>query len=342
MDKNFWTTKNIIFTILAVVLLVLVTKITGILLLFFAAYVIACALNPFVKKLETKMNRILAASLVISASIISIIGVVLPIFILSFKEIKILILFFPEKLSYVLKNFQSFRLFGQNLPNMVDFNSISPDLVRNVFSQSWNLTLGAVQFIVIIIALGMIIYYILVDKSYLKSKYLEFFPPNLKEKGQFILESISSRVGGYVRAQILSMAAVGIMAALGLSILGVDYPVLLGLITGVLDIIPILGPAVALTIILLVAYPFGLVKFLLIVFVFLAVQQASNYIMRPILFGKFMSLHPLMVYFALFVAQQFLGFWGVILSPAIAATICVLIDELYIEPINKVAEAANE
>ena len=67
---------------------------------------------------------------------------------------------------------------------------------------------------------------------------------------------------------------------------------------------------------------------------FLAVQQISNYVVRPVLFGKMMSLHPLMIFLALFLAQQFLGFWGVILSPAIAATVCVLIDELYLKPIN--------
>ena len=48
---------------------------------------------------------------------------------------------------------------------------------------------------------------------------------------------------------------------------------------------------------------------------------------------------------ALFVCEQFLGFWGVILSPAIASTVCVLIDELYIKPINEKTEqlkAENE
>ena len=48
-----------------------------------------------------------------------------------------------------------------------------------------------------------------------------------------------------------------------------------------------------------------------------------------------MQLHPLMIFLALFLAEQFLGFWGVILSPAIAAMICVLIDELYLAPINE-------
>ena len=86
----------------------------------------------------------------------------------------------------------------------------------------------------------------------------------------------------------------------------------------------------------------GIIKFILIIVTFILVQQASNIIVRPLLFGKFMELHPLMIFFALFVAEQFLGFWGMILSPAIAATVCVLIDELYINPINSKAEECGE
>ena len=87
--------------------------------------------------------------------------------------------------------------------------------------------------------------------------------------------------------------------------------------------------------IILIAWQLGWIKVLLAVIAFLVVQQISNYVIRPFLFGKFMALHPLMVFFALFIAQQFLGIWGVILSPAIASTICVLIDELYLIPMNK-------
>ena len=130
------------------------------------------------------------------------------------------------------------------------------------------------------------------------------------------------------------MIAVGIMIAIVLVILGVEYATLLGLVTGLLDIVPILGPTIALCIILLVACPAGLLKIILIVVGFLTVQQVSNYVVRPVLFGKLMELHPLMIFLALFLAEQFLGFWGVILSPAIAATVCVLIDELYLSPIN--------
>ena len=55
-----------------------------------------------------------------------------------------------------------------------------------------------------------------------------------------------------------------------------------------------------------------------------------------------MELHPLMIFLALFLAEQFLGFWGVILSPALAATVCVLIDELYLVPMNLKAKETDE
>ena len=218
----------------------------------------------------------------------------------------------------------------------------NPDFAHNIFSQSWNITIGIFQFFVVTVAIGMIIFYLLVDKQYLTDKFRQLFPANLKERASLILSSISSKVGGYVRAQVLSMVAIGVMQMIVLMMLGVDYPLLLGLITGIMDIVPVLGPAIAFVVILLVAYPVGIVKLILIVLTFFIVQQASNIIVRPLLFGKFMKLHPLTIFLALFVCEQFLGFWGVILSPAIASTVCVLIDELYIKPINEKSEQMKD
>lgn len=347
LKKRFWTTKNIIFTILVVVLLLMLPKIIGILMLFFGAYVLACALNPYVSKLMQKMkNRTVAASLVLFGSIAGIIALFIPIVFVAYKEIKTFLITMPEKISDFSNFFMNTKIYGHKLPEMVDFDTIlgnSSSLAQGVVNQSLNFTVTVFQLVMISVALTMIVYYILVDKTYLKQKFLEFFPPDLKDKANEILTTISNKVGGYVRAQIISMVAVGVMISIVLVILGVEYATLLGLVSGLLDIVPILGPTIALSIIILVAYPAGLVKIVLIVIGFLAVQQISNYVVRPVLFGKLMELHPLMIFLALFLAEQFLGFWGVILSPAIAATVCVLIDELYLSPINlKLKENEDE
>ena len=335
--KRFWTSKNIIFTVLVIALLLIFPKIVGILMLFFGSYVIACALNPFVTKLMNKMSRPLASSIVMFSSILAIIALFIPIFFVAFKEIKTFMVTLPDKITEFANFLMNFKINGSKLPDMIDIDAIlnnSSDVAQNVVNHSLTITAGIIQAVVILVAMTMIVYYILIDKAYLKAKFLEFFPPDLKDKAQDILSTISSKVGKYVRAQILSMVAVGIMVSIVLVIFRVEYSTLLGLISGILDIIPILGPSIALGVILLVAYPLGLTKLVLIIIGFLAVQQISNYIVRPVLFGKMMSLHPLMIFLALFLAQQFLGFWGVILSPAIAATVCVLIDELYLKPIN--------
>ncbi len=343
--KRFFTGKNIIFLALVIILLLILPKIIGVLMLFFGAYVIACALNPYVTKLMKKMNRTTASSVVLMASVLGIIALFIPIFFVAYKEIKTFLITLPEKITEVTNFLLNTEFMGHKIPEMFDPGSIlgtSSSFAQGLVNQSWSFTVGLFQLVMIAVALTMIVYYILADKVYLKTKFLEFFPPDLKDKAEQILSSISNKVGGYVRAQILSMAAVGIMMAVVLVILGIEYSTLLGLISGILDIIPILGPTIALGIIILVAYPAGIVKIILIIAGFLLVQQISNYVVRPVLFGKLMELHPLMIFLALFLAEQFLGFWGVILSPAIAATICVLIDELYIIPMNLKAKDFDE
>lgn len=346
LNKRFWTSKNLIFTGLVIVLLLILPKIIGILMLFFGAYVIACALNPYVTKLMVKMkNRTAASSLVILSSVLAIIALFIPIVFVAYKEIKTFLITLPEKITDVTNFLLHAEFYGHKIPEMLDPETIlgnSSSFAQGLVNQSWSLTVSLFQLLMVSVALTMIVYYILVDKAYLKKKFLQFFPPDLKDKADEILTNISNKVGGYVRAQILSMAAVGVMMAVVLVVLGVEYATLLGLITGILDIVPILGPTIALGIIILVAYPAGLVKIILIIIGFLLVQQISNYVVRPVLFGKLMELHPLMIFLALFLAEQFLGFWGVILSPAIAATICVLIDELYLAPINLKAKESDE
>lgn len=343
MLKKFFTIKNISFLIFAVTLLLIIPKITGILMLFFASYVLACALYPYVNKLSKKMNKQLAVITVLTTSLMGIIAVFVPILVIGINEVRNFIGTIPLKLVIVQNYLHNGTIFGHKLIKLIDFDSIdygsliggSSELAQGIFNQSMNFTMGIFQFIVMMIAVSMIVLYILTDKEYLKGKFLELFPPDLKGKAKNILASISERVGGYVRAQILSMVSIGIMVSIMLLILGVEYPLILGLISGVMDIVPLLGPAIALVLILVSAYHLGWIKIILIIALFLLIQQLSNYLIRPLLFGKFMALHPLTIFLALFLAEQFLGFWGVLLSPAIAATVCILIDELYIKPINQ-------
>ena len=172
------------------------------------------------------------------------------------------------------------------------------------------------------------------DKDEVKKAYLSLFPRQMKAKADEILDSISEKIGGYIIALLVTILSVGVVMTVGLALIGVDYAVLLGLITAILDIIPIIGPGIALVICLVVSLKAGWVTLRLIVLVFSLAQVVENNLIRPMVFGKLLDLHPLIIYFFLFVTAQYLGVVGVIFAPAIAAMVCVLIVELYIKNIN--------
>lgn len=339
MLKKFYNPKIITFTVLIILLLIFLPKITGLLMILFASFVLAAALNPYVNTLQQKIkNRAASASIIVLTSIVALFALILPIIIMCWKEIELFISIMPQKAINMYNFVTHSKLYGHTIAELIPMNQLaeaSSNIAQNVLNQSVNITVALAQMLFVTLALTMIIYYILVDKTYIKDKFIEFFPPDLKEKAGFILYNITSKVGNYVRAQVLSMITIGVMVTIEAAILGIDYPILLGLIAGICDIIPILGPTIAIAVMIAVAFPLGYVKIIIAIILFLAIQQISNYVIRPFLFGKFMQLHPITIMVALFIAEEFLGVWGVILSPAIAATICVLIDELYLRPINE-------
>ena len=347
--RKFFTFKNIVFSILIILFLLAIPKIINILLLFFAAYVLACALDQYVEKLSGKIKRKFAIPIVLVGAFLLVNTLFIPIFVVGVKEIAAFINTLPDKLANLNNYIATASFLGHKISDIInavniDINALidaSPDVAQSIIDHSMSITAGIVQFFVIAIALTMIVFYILADKEYLKSKLIALIPPDLKGKAVTILSSISEKVGGYVRGQILSMVYVGVAVTIVLAIFGAPYSILLGLISGILDIIPIIGPSIALGCILIAIMHISLWKIITIVILFLLVQQTSNSIVKPLIFGRFMALHPLTIFLALFLADQFIGFWGIILSPAIAATVCVLIDEVYVIPMNTSARNDN-
>ena len=335
--KKYISAKNVIFFILAILTLIFITKIKDIAILFFASYVVACSLNPIVDKLSKKMPRPLAANIVLIGSILLILAFFIPIFILAGSQIQAMIHNAPNTLHLMKEHLFSNPLVSKSVLSQINLGAIlssAGDFTSGIVNRSIDFSIGLASWFVYLIAGCIIIFYFLVDKETVHKAYVSFFPNNMKEKAEEILDTISKKIGRYIIALVVTMMSVGIIMAIGLSIIKVDYPILLGLITAVFDIVPVIGPAIALIIALLVGYKAGWITMALICVVFMIAQLVENNFVRPQVFGKFLNIHPLIIYFFLFVTAQYLGVVGVILSPAIAATICVLVEELYIKNVN--------
>lgn len=337
--KDILTTKNVVFILLLLILLKVLPAVSDIVMLFFACFVLSCSLLPVVQQLDKKIkNRSLSTGIVISGAVILTLAFIMPIFMVTFEQISNFLQTLPVKIDEVHSFINTFSFNGQHLSQYIDFQNIignSNDLAQSILSQSVNITVGFAQGIIVFIAVVTIMFYMLKDTVYMKNKFIEFFPEKIKAKAEDIINKIAAKVGGYVIATIISCTAIWLLIALILAVLRVEYSFSLGLIAGVLDIIPVVGPTIALTLIVLTAFKKGLIIVAVAIILFLGVQQLSNNVIRPIVFGKFMELHPLVIIAALLIGGKFGGLIGLIFAPAIAAIVTVLIDEIYLKTINK-------
>ena len=337
--NNQENVKNMLFAAMTTLTLFFLVQMKGIALLAFGAFVIACSLRPAVDKLSTKMKRSWASTIVIICTVFILVVFLMPIITISLQEIQSFIHEFPKIIDKADHYISHTDIMGKKIIEYINVNDVtskSSDIASGILNKSINFTMALLDIVTVVVTMGVIIFYVLNDKNIIKNTIILLFPPKFKAKAGIVYENIEQKVGGYVMAQVLSMSSVAIITAIGLILLKVEYAVLLGFIAGVLDIVPIIGPALALILGIICASQKSLTAVILTTVIYLLAQWISNNFVRPIVFGKFLDLHPIVIIFSFLISAQFLGVWGVILSPAIAALLITLFDELYIKPINEV------
>ena len=329
--------KNIIVFLIVAGIVTLAIFSLDILMMLFASFVITCAINPIIDKMEKYIPRVWSVTIVLLVMILAAVLILIPLISISVREAAGLIGQFTNAFDNIDK-FLNFKIFDRTISSLITLDSLKEPLAQGAQSLLENsITAGKwiANFLTTFFAITIMVFYFAYDEKRLKDKFIEFFAPNQKEKALNILNNISSKVGNYVLAQGIAMIFVGALTTLGLLLIHNSHAFLLGFITCIFDIIPVIGPAIAVGLGLLTSLSGGILYVLLTFIIFMVAQWAQNQLLRPIVFGKLLNMHPLVIIVALLVSAKFLGFWGVILSPAIASVICVLVDELYLNRINE-------
>jgi len=145
-----------------------------------------------------------------------------------------------------------------------------------------------------------------------------------KKQETYLLDlwkSCQSKVSGWFGTRILSCLFVGLLTYLALYLFKIDYPFVLALFAGVTNIVPIIGPIIAGVVIVLIAALGSWLKALLILIVFILIQQIEGNILTPILTKKFVGLPPALVLISLMIGGKLWGILGAILAIPIAGII---------------------
>jgi len=335
--KKFISFKNITFTLVVILFLFFIFYCKDIAIMFFASFVIACSLNPVVDKLSKKLPRGIATDIVTFGIILVLLGIFIPICILSFEQISV----FVHKLPHYINHFDEFifnipflkrfHFLANNADNLMEDLSLSSSyILSHAFDIGKCVTKWCMYSIVSII----IIFNLVSDKTNIKNYYLRAFPSNMRKKAEEVGKIIAYKMGRYIIALIATSLSVGLVMVIGLLILKVPYALLLAIITAVLDIIPVIGPILALIICLIAVYESGTFAVISVIFIFLFAQFIENNLVRPYVFGKVMQIHPIAIFLFMFIAAEYIGLIGVVFAPALAALFAVLFEELYLKKIN--------
>ena len=331
---KYITPRNILFLVIAILFFVLLSKIPDIAIMFFASYVIACSLEPIVQKLSKKFSRSISATIAILGGIIVIFAFFIPIILIAGYEIKELAISFPQYAETLKGYLLNSSFVNKTALTQVDISGVissasgvTTKVVEEAINIGRHLGSGLIYFIISL----LLIYYFVVDRDIIRKAVVKLFPAPMRKRADEIMDNIAEKIGGYVIAQIITIASVGVMMTAGLFILQIDYALVLGLMTAILDIIPVIGPAIALVICLVVCYKSGFGILALITLVFSITQLTENNFVRPYVFSKFLDLHPILIYLFILLAAKFIGIIGVVFAPAIAATVVVLVEEVYIK-----------
>ncbi|MDP9246275.1 MAG: AI-2E family transporter, partial [Chloroflexota bacterium] len=141
-------------------------------------------------------------------------------------------------------------------------------------------------------------------------------------------EQVSILLSRYVRGQLLLVVIMSAATTIGLTFFGVPFSLLLGLVTGVLEVIPIIGPITAGAIACLVALgnpnPFGMSQLAYvgaIAIMYTVLRHAEDYFVIPLVIGRIVRLHPALVIFSLLSGGAVFGLIGVVLAVPVAATL---------------------
>lgn len=206
--------------------------------------------------------------------------------------------------------------------------------VANALRQASGALLGAVQtgalrtlsvvtstvsFVLGLVVVPFWLFYVLNDQSQAMRAIVNVVPARLRADFVNLIRIVDGILGKYLRGQLLLCLFIGVMATAGLTLLGVRFPAVLGLIAGAFEILPFVGPILGLVPAVIVAAIQEPLLGVWTLLLFLAIQQVENLFLVPRISGKAVELHPAVIMVVLVIGNQVAGLWGMILAVPVAA-----------------------
>jgi predicted PurR-regulated permease PerM len=191
-------------------------------------------------------------------------------------------------------------------------------------------TSGIFEAILVFFVAPVIAFYILLDLPRIADDSSSLVPPRARDEVVYVTRNVGSAVGGFLRGQVLVALIVGILTSVGFLIIGLEFWLIIGMIAGVLNIVPFVGPWVGGGL----GFMVGLVTdspttAILAAVVAFIVQQIDNNFVSPQVLRATVHLHPAVVILVLILGGAVAGLWGVLLAVPVTAGVKIVVGHLW-------------
>ncbi len=178
-------------------------------------------------------------------------------------------------------------------------------------------------------------FYMLKDIERIKESFTLTIPRKYRSDVLAIGRDLNEIMSGFFRGHLLILIITGALTGLGMYLIGLDFAFIIGIIAGVAELVPYLGPFITAVPAVALALLISRKTAVFAVIVILIVQQLENSVITPKILGKNMGLHPLVVIFTLLAGGELYGFIGILLAVPAAAAIKVILRYIYLKLVDE-------
>jgi predicted PurR-regulated permease PerM len=302
-----------------------------------AAAFLAIALNPLVERLEPRLGRRVAATLVVLASVIGFLAVVAALVVPFVTQVDSLSTAFPEAISAArqdstVKSLDKRYHIAEHAKQHLDS---LPDVV---FGAAGTVLGGAVA----VSTIFFLTLFLLYELPAIADATLAQIRPERRPRIVAAAHHMNRNVGGYVAGNLVISVICGAVTTIALYLLDVPYSLALGVFMAVFDLIPLVGATIGSVVVIAAAFIFvgttpGIAMFVIV----MVYQQIENHILQPLVYGRTVQIPSLIVLIAVLCGGAVLGLVGALLAIPIAGTIHAVSKELLEERAERVRAASS-
>lgn len=327
---------TIVKILLVILGLVFAWAIRDIIAMLFVAWVIASALHPWVDRLQRyhipRALGILSVYVVFGLFMILLIGLLVPAV---STELASIARNFPSYYEPIRESLEKVEQTGEELGIIYTVREALDNTVRSITTLSsglYEVVASVFGGVIMIIGVLVIAFYMTVEEDGIKKFIQSISPityqPYIIQK----LNQIQRKLSAWLWGQLLLMAFVGLLSGISLWILGVKYALVLGLLAGLTEFIPIIGPmfaAIPAVFFAFTDYATAPYKPFLVIVIFIIIQQIENQLLVPRIMRQAVGLNPIIVIIALLIGAKLAGIIGVVLAVPLVSILDIFIADFF-------------